>query len=73
MMNEKQLRSALDALIEDYIGMYGVLHAIAYLLNLGFTDEELIELKFNVGDIKTARNSLDEAGVILDDYEYGFN
>lgn len=47
-----------DALIDDRIDLYGINNTIAYLVNFGFTDEELIEMGFDADDVGNVRASL---------------
>lgn len=56
-LEEKMIELA-DTLIDDRINLYGVTNTIAYLMDFGFTDDELIEMGFDSDDVRDVRASL---------------
>lgn len=56
-LKEKMIELA-DVLIDDRINLYGVPNTIAYLMDFGFTDEELVEMGFLSDDVYEVRASL---------------
>ena len=51
-MNKKL--ELLDAMLDDRVEMYGAINTIQYLMDNGFTKEELLEMKFDEADINKA-------------------
>lgn len=56
-LEEKMIELA-DTLIDDRINLYGVNNTLAYLMDFGFTDDELIEMGFDSDDVRDVRASL---------------
>lgn len=54
---EKMIRLA-DSMIDDRINMYGIANTIAFLMDFGFTDDELVEMSFDPDDVANVRASL---------------
>ena len=52
-LTDKKLE-LLDAMLDDRVEMYGVINTIQYLMDNGFTKEELLEMKFDEADINKA-------------------
>ena len=52
-LTNKQLE-LFNAMLEDRIEVYGVINTIQYLLDNDFTEEELLEMKFDEEDINQA-------------------
>lgn len=56
-LEEKMIELA-DTLIDDRINLYGVNNTLAYLMDFGFTDDELLEMGFDSDDVRDVRASL---------------
>ena len=57
MANYKEL---LDRLLDDRCELFGINNTISYLLDLGFTRDELLELQFEAADVDYVIKALDE-------------
>lgn len=54
---EEKMIDFADAAIDDRRNLYGVANTIEYLIDFGFTDDELYQLGFCVEDVEVAHEN----------------
>lgn len=55
MITNDRMIDLMNMLLDDMIDMYGVRWTINYLLDSGYTDDEIVELGFEQMDIDETR------------------
>lgn len=60
MIDRMKIEATFADMIDDRIEMYGVRNTISYLLERGFTEQDLLDLRFDEDDVKYVIENPDE-------------